>query len=444
MKVATIFLAIIFSFSASAQTVEDEVRAMFEDTVDVQWVQHYKGRMNDINDVAITLATDGTVCKGMMWYLRSKAKFNVDGRIVNDTILELTEYSEEEIATAKIKGTIKPFEGIQASWKTIDESLGESLELIPMSREPRYPGYCGDNKWVQKYDGNIGSEKVEMTIRRGNNGLIKGIVYYISVNETYLVEGKLTKDESGIQVGIKDLNWNEKANLTAKIDLKTDEILGLATVNGAEVACNFTMLDRMSIGCIEYADFLTKSEVTFPKTRNQNFNENIEEEVQNWLKLSRAYTKEYLATVPTPTAESRSALRSYCWYEIDYLSDNFISGKVYYTNTWDDDFKGFSFNYDLAGNRSISLQGLFKRDFDFTKFIQQYIDKEVKNRPFYGDGFYEIWIKEQAFEFFNIRKEGLVFSTDFNGVYGEQQIVIPFDALVPHLRDGDIFKEIVN
>ena len=82
--------------------------------------------------------------------------------------------------------------------------------------------------------------------------------------------------------------------------------------------------------------------------------------------------------------------------------------------------------------------------FNYDEFIQKYIEKEVKNRPFYGDGFYENWIKEQKFEYFNIRKEGLVFSTNFSGVYGEQQIVIPFEALIPYLRDGDIFEEIVN
>lgn len=444
MKAAAILLAIFFSFSAYAQTVEDEVRAMFEEANAVQWIQHYKGRMNDINDVAMTLAFDGKTCKGVMWYLRSKAQFQLSGTIVNDTILELSEVNESKIKTGKIKGKINSFDGISASWFTTDERLGESLELQLTTREPRYPGYCGDNKWVQKYSGKIGAEKVIMTLRRGNNGLLKGTAYYASVKETYLIEGELAKGESYINFVIKDLNWKEKAVVNAKIDLKTDEVSGQAIVDGSSVVCSFSMIDRMSVGCIEYADFLTKSEVTFPKTRNQSFNELIEEKIQNWLKLSRAYTKEYLETVPTLTAENRLALRSYCWYEIDYFSNDFISGKIYYTNTWDDGFKGFSFNYDLAGNRSISLQGLFKRDFDYKEFVQKYIEKELRNRPFYGDAFYADWIKKQAFEFFNIRKEGLVFSTSFNGTYGEQQIVIPFEALIPYLRDGDIFAEIVK
>jgi len=444
MKILTILIALFFSFSLSAQTIEDEVRAMFDDANSVQWVQHYKGRMNDINDIAITLGSDGETCKGVLWYLRSKAKLNVSGTIINDTILELTEYNEKAIATAKITGTVKPFDGIIANWRTIDEALGESLILLPISREPRYPGYCGDNKWVQKYTGKIGEETVEITLRRGNNGLLKGTAYYTSVNETYLVEGILTNEERSINFVIKDLNWKEKAVVTAKNDVQKNEILGTANVNNIAVSCRLSILDRLSVGCIEYADFLTKSEVTFPKTRNQSFNELIEDEIQNWLKLSRAYTKEYRETMPSLTTDNRSALRSYCWYEIDYWSNSFISGKVYYTNTWDDDFKGFSFNYDLNGNRSISLQGIFKRDFDYKKFIKNYIEKEVKNRPFYGDGFYENWIKEQKFEYFNIRQEGLVFSTNFNGMYGEQQIVIPFDVLIPHLRDGNIFDEIVN
>jgi len=417
---------------------------MFDDGNTVKWVEHYKGRMSDINDVAMTLAYDGTTCKGLMWYLRSKAKFEVEGKIINDTIIELTEFDENKLATANIKGKIIPLDGIRASWLTIDESLGETIDLQPTTREPRYPSYCGDNKWVQKYNGKIGEEVVEMILRRGNNGLLKGTVYYTELNETYLLEGKLESNGSSINFTVKDLNWNEKATVNAKIDLQTDQILGNAIVEEKSVACSFKFLDRISVGCIEYADFLTKSEITFPKTRNQKFNDLIEEEIQNWLKLSRAYTKEYITTIAHLDAENRAALRSYCWYEIDYLSNTFISGKVYYTNTWDEEYEGFSFNYDLSGNRSISLQGLFKRGFDYKEFIQEYIDKEVQNRPFYGDGYYEDWIKEQQFELFNIRKEGLVFSTNFNGVYGEQQIVIPFGALTPHLRDGNVFTDIVN
>ena len=149
-----------------------------------------------------------------------------------------------------------------------------------------------------------------------------------------LVEGELTNENQSINFVIKDLNWNEKAVVIAKNDLRTDQILGTAKVNDIEVNCSFSMLDRLSVGCIEYADFLTKSEVTFPKTRNQNFNELIEEEIQNWLKLSRAYTKEYLATVSSLTTENRLALRSYCWYEIDCFNSRIVSGKIIQTNTW--------------------------------------------------------------------------------------------------------------
>ncbi len=437
-KVAVIFLGILWSLTLSAQTMEDEVRAMFTDASKIKWIEHYKGRLSDINDVAMTLGYDGKTCKGVMWYLRSKSKFKVQGEIIGDTTLKLMEYDSLGIATGRIEGVLQTYDGIKANWFTLDKTLGETMDLLPSSSEPRYPGYCGDNKWTHKYLGIIGEAEVEMILRRANNGYLKGTVYYKSENKTYLAEGQIGSDERSITLEIKDINWKNKATIKGKVDFSSDRISGETIINGETTNCDLPLSETISVGCIEYADFLTKTEITYPKTQNQDFNEQIQNRVQDWLTLSRAYTKEYSKKLLVHNAAQRSSLRSYCWYEVDFFNNQMISGKIILTNTWENDYQGFVFNYDLIQNKEITLENLFRENFDYKKLLKQYIEKEVRKRPFYGDGYYEVWITTQEFKYFTFRKEGLVLSTSFNGIYGEQQVIMPYEMLIPYLRDNSI------
>ena len=59
---------------AFAQTAlpQHAVIQLFEKPHKVQWVKHYKGRIDDLNDIALSLAYDGKQCKGQLTYLRSK------------------------------------------------------------------------------------------------------------------------------------------------------------------------------------------------------------------------------------------------------------------------------------------------------------------------------------------------------------------------------------
>jgi hypothetical protein len=439
-KVGIIIWGILWSFTLSAQTMEDEVRAMFSDASKILWIEHYKGRLSDINDVAMTLAYDGKTCKGMMWYLRSKTKFQVEGKILNDTTLQLIEYDKTHKATATIDATIKEYDGIKGNWFTLDKKLGEQLELLPTAQEPRYPGYCGDNKWIHKYSGTIGNDEVEMILRRGNNGFVKGTVYYKKLNKTYFVEGNLLNNGRSIYMEIKDLNWKSIAKINASVDFSSDNISGKAIMPIGEVNCELPLSEKMEVGCIEYADFLTKTEITYPKTTNQDFNEALDTKIQDWLSLSKTYTKTYSEQIPSFSAAQRASLRSYCWYEIDCFSNRLISGKIIQTNTWDNYYEGFSFNYDFVENKEITLESIFKEGFDYQGFIKRYIEKDVKKRPYYNDGFYESWIKSQKFEYYTFRQEGLVLSTKFNGTYGEQQVTIPYELLIPYLRDNKILE----
>ena len=438
----TIVMILLSNLVLLSQSMDEQVRALFPQGVTVNWLEHFKGRMNDVNDIAITLASDGKKCKGYLWFLRSKAKFKVEGT-VKDTVLNLTEYDSMGVVTGSIVGTLKDFDGITANWYNYDKSLGEYMELLPTSKEPRYPGYCGDNKWVHRYSGIIKDEVVEMVLRRGNNQEIKGIIHFTKNKKSYYVDGVLSNFGRAIDLNIKDLNWNSKGDISASIDF-SDKMKGdFTSPDGAISSCDFTPDIKLPVGCIEYADFITKTEISYPKTRNQHFNDNVRVKVEDWLNSGRAYTAQYIKQLGTLMPSHRGSMRSYCWYEVDYLSNQLISGSVTMTNTWDTNYDGFVFNFNLSSNEEITYHTLFQENLDYAKFIEKYIKEEIRSRPFYNDSEFFNWIQTEKFAFFTIRKEGLDFSTKFNSIYGTQHVTIPYTVLKPFLKVNSPISHLV-
>ena len=101
-QIIIIVLFIISTLNADAQDTKARVQAMFLDSTVT--VQFYRGRMNDINDVLITLGSDGREYKGIMKFFRSNAEFRVTG-IVKDKTLHLIERDSFNSMTGHIYTT---------------------------------------------------------------------------------------------------------------------------------------------------------------------------------------------------------------------------------------------------------------------------------------------------------------------------------------------------
>ena len=81
------------------------------------------------------------------------------------------------------------------------------------------------------------------------------------------------------------------------------------------------------------------------------------------------------------------------------------------------------------------LQSKHKENFNHKPFVDHYIQSRLKKTALYKNNKdFRKWIDGTAFSYFTIRQEGLCFSTDFNAIYGQQRILISFEALAPYMR----------
>lgn len=439
-----LFILLLSFIEITAQSTKERVQSLFSTEGEVESVRFFRGRMNDVNDVMIALGTNGKEYRGIMKFLRSNAEFRVSGQVKGKELI-LLETDTFGNSTGRITGTIDDFEGIKAKWTNINRTLGGSMILIPYPTEPEYPTYCGDNKWIRLYSGKIGGEKVDFLLSRGTNFNINGLAYFHKQDKSYAVEGSLANYNRDISLELRDNNYNSFGKITGKVDFKTDNIAAtFQDLNDRTFESTIKKETTISVGCIEYADFITEMEVTYPKTRNIKFNEILNEYIQEWLKTSRAYTNQYKEQMKRPNSTIRASLRSYFWCNVEYFSDTIISGKATHVNTWESDYNGYAFNFDFKKNEKITLESIFKPKSGYQKFIIGYIQKEMKKRSFYSDATFQKWIKTEKFEYFTIRKDGLNFISNFNSIFGEQNCTIPYSELKDYLKAESSISFLLN
>ncbi|MEM6966958.1 MAG: hypothetical protein AAF573_19495, partial [Bacteroidota bacterium] len=201
--VGLIFLTIWTSFSWGQTAIQTKVAS--------EKVKHYKGRVDDINDVTVSLACEGKKCTGELTYLRSRDKFQLRGTRKGD-FLQLQEYSAANKCTGYLNGKISG-ENIQLDWKNKQGTVGNHIKLKEVTRKPDFPSFCGDNKWINAYTGFIKDERVEMILQRVENNRLLGTAYFADQKQKVVLEGVLADDKNLIINFVKSDNWTSMGTL---------------------------------------------------------------------------------------------------------------------------------------------------------------------------------------------------------------------------------------
>lgn len=445
-SIAPILLAALFlsinTQSVVGQSITEMVEVQFEES-ELKNIRYFRGRLNDINEIVIALGDNGSEYKGVLQYMRSKEIFLLEGKMDFDK-LKLIEKDTSQNVTGYITGEINDFLGITGEWYNYNRMIGADIRLLPYQNEPKYPTYCGDNKWVRVYKGFIEEEEVELFLKRGGHNKIRGLIWFANENKSYFAEGYMDNGTRIINLHFRDENWKSKGSIEGNVSFYNDDIEGTYTLDTAKSTYSLYVDKTLSVGCIEYSNYISILEVLYPKTRNLAFNETLKSKIDDWVALSKAYVNDYQSQFPALTPTQRHSLRSYFWYDISYISDDLMSLVGTFSNTWEKEANKFVYNFDLKNDKEILLEDLFLENSDYKNTIYTYIREDIRNRPYYTDPTFQQWILGVEFEYFTIRKDGLHFSTPFHGIFGEQHCTIPYTTLLPYLKKDSPISSLIG
>lgn len=437
-------LLLLFShltFAQSAQRV-NFIEDLFDNPTQVKWVKYYNGSIDNLNDVSLTIAFDGKNCKGTLHYLRSQETFNLNGYLQGNTlILEETDYQES--VSGFIIGKIKN-ESLEGEWSNYNGSIASSISLEEVNKlEIEKISDCSANRWVRQYSGIIMWNEVNMILQHFDDNRITGLAYYKQEDKELNVDGYIDadgnfnlkfKNTGGITVGSLKGKENDLLELRAEY---TDK-------SGERKFASFEIDNKLNVSCIQYADYMTSYEVIYPESSSPAFNEWMDSYIKDWVSRCRKHVKYMNNKHEEEAPDLRASERAYVWFDVVYMTDGFLSGNMTFSNTWSDYNQGRSINYDLTKGKEILWKDLFKKSKSFNRFLKNYIDQKIMHNPRYMDKDFRNWVKKEKFPLYTISRAGIIFSTNFNAIYGQQQVVVPYALLKPYLKKNNPIEDFID
>lgn len=427
----SLFIGSLSMAQTAAKVAANGVHQLFDKPQKIKWVQHFKGRIDDLNDIAVSLAFDGKNCKGTLTYLRSKVSFKLDGSFKNNEF-KLKEIDQHKQTSGHLEGKLMDGRVI-GEWSNHDRSTLGSFILEKVDRPVEFPSYCGNNKWIHHYTGKHRGEKAEIILQKDIDDHLKGILYLASSNKSYNVNGYLENNGLFVLDMADDLK-KETGKIAGSLVDANSLHAAFTKTNGKTEMAKFELEKELSVGCIEFADYMSSYDITYPKLYSRQFNDWIDEISNSWIYACKKYSANVKKKNTKEKPDLRASLRAYAWTDLDLINERLVSGFITFSNTWSVGMKGQSFNFDLKSGEEITFDDLFLPEFDYRRFLWNEMNRTLKYHPNYKEEGFRKWVVGLEFPYFTIRNEGISFCSDFNAIYGQQRLTVSYDDLKPYLR----------
>ena len=442
-KIIHIFGAVFFligtcaCLNAQDTALEKAVYGFFSKPKKIQWLEHYKGRIDGKNQVSVTLAYDGKSCKGLLNYLTSGEKLMLDGKLKANELV-LLEINQKGTVTGQYEGYIQG-KNIHLNWSNLDNTLGSNIRLTQSKKEEKSLVSCSSENWIKKFVGALNSDNVELYLQANGQNNLKGVAYFPNENKSYTLEGEIINIDQ-IDIEIKDDNHNLKGTFQGVIRDENNLSVNYFDQKGNRTPVVFSNQEIMPVECLEYADYAANYEISIPISHDEIFEGWINEITKNWVKDCSDRVFQCRSQSNTSDPGSRSSVRAHAWSNIDYFDDRLISGFLTFENTWSETIEIVPVNFDFHEGKEILLQDILKEGVNLNLLVSKFLNENISRHTMYNDYGFRKWMSEQSFTHFMIHKDGLTFCTPFSSIYGRQRVKISFQDLKPYMVENNVLE----
>jgi hypothetical protein len=405
------------------------IQRLFAPATPLKWVKKYAGRMDDVSDIELNLGFDGKNCKGFLTYLESNAKLQLVGVFNEKSGLNLVEIDANRDTSGYIKGKIED-KMLHADWNNYNNSIGSIIACEEISETKLGRSHCGDNKWINKYNVNYNGGNFEIILCRFNNGILFGNSWMETGNINYDLKGEITEN-GDFFINLYKSDGSEAGSFQGNMQSIQSLNLDWATKLGKHQYLVFPLVETLSVGCYEFADYTNSYDVLYPKTRCNTCNTWMERKVTTWLNRCKG---SFASNPQKQNPKNRAAQRASGWVDISLWNEDLFCGTMTFTESWADEPNGVAFNFDLNTGKEIKVEDLFIKNFDAKNWLENYRLKEVLKLPQLKETDFKNWIEQEGFPLFMLQREGIVLATPFHPVFGQQKITIPYSVLKPYLK----------
>ncbi len=426
-----------FYLHAQPKTLFRQVVDRFGSDAKGIWVQFYKGKANDSQPVLFCIGNNGKEYKGFYRYKGEEKLHLFEGKKEEGTSIKWVETNEDGEIIAYLNGSI---DASKAQLLRMDLSRQFAREFH--LQRTRYPKAgmknCSEGLWLQTIEGELLESPCKLVLQHENEGLVRGVLQFKKTHSSHDIVGKcLHPDCQSILLHLMDPYGNSLGDI--KLRQKNPEgnkyIASLKGKVGEMQDFELASVKRYPLLCGPGDNGADKYFYTYPFLDKKRFDRWLGLRFKAWVTEVRSKLKE----LDSDDLEA-SDDRAMAWVDIEYLGPKYVSGFLNFYNPIEKSSYREGFIFPFKEDEPRSLEDLLD---DFT-MARTRLDKEIKRKKERiirrSDALTAEWLRGQAFDKVCIRAEGFCFSTDFNGIFGERKIVVPYSIVSEYLKDKRLLK----
>lgn len=413
--------------NAARSFTKADVREMFPQNTKNLWINYLSGMIDHKHVVDMIIGSDGHSCKGLYMLRSSNTTFFFEGQDLGKH-LRMAELNGEGRLTGFIDGKYdgSTFDG---NWTNKDKNLSYPLKLSFVNAFENYnPEGILNNQWIRSYRENGFQSPYVLQIKREPKQFV---CKYTQKGGTKQIK-RSHVNGSRIEILAPSFDTSLLSNKWIMMDTSNFEKIDVIypEENGYEVLSSLRLDEAVEYVLYEYADFHSRMECITPKTRSKRFDTWINSIFKSWLS---DHIKKFKNTHQDEAGTNERWIQNaYGWVEVELFENDIISGTIYMQSSLSTKTEKIAFIYDIRYGNELKLQDLFDSKFDSKSYFGLLIPEMVQISKWTEDVRHHF--KNQSFNTVCLKEEGISFSTQFNTIYGEKEILIPYEKVRQHLR----------
>ncbi|HNR08880.1 MAG TPA: hypothetical protein PKM27_16295 [Saprospiraceae bacterium] len=400
----------------AGQVSQTGVAELFFKDKNLLWEKSYQGVWDDVIPVKLELGYDGTACKGQMFFSDNKARFIVSGTLKdNDLLLEeqdllgnVTGYLALKILGDQVRGT----------WYNAARTFNARIVI----REG--PPSTTLNYWTRSYALKSAPAETLLIQQKDFSDQIYSRFYYGPLNKTLEGTSPIKHEEDFHQETVLFDPQNQNAGRLDTWRSGERKIEILYKQGKTEWSRTLDLIAQVGMHQESYTDHWMTVDFVFPETDKPGINHWFKSLVDSFLILvqdKKAGQAEQNQTLPA----NRMAYRLSIWPQVQFLTDQYLSGYVHAKTSWDESIQSQPFLFDLKKGNLVREAELFQNYKSFLEVKELLIEHELRKLR-ESDGLMYEGLTAGAFTLFTLRKEGLCYSAPFSLQYGFRQVIVPY------------------
>lgn len=130
------------------------------------------------------------------------------------------------------------------------------------------------------------------------------------------------------------------------------------------------------------------------------------------------------------------------WVEVDLFLPQLVSGTIYLQSSLESHTEKIPFIYDLKNNRLVSVEELFQDKVLGQTHLRKLVEEKILQTMW--QPLETKWVQNQDFSYYTLSDDGLCCRSEFNAIFGEKTIIIPYEDLRTLLRENSVLKTIMG